>query len=201
MSGREKKEKTLFGDEDVFDTQKDVSQCRQVINADYSCWKDFLMINLRYAEAIRKARMPEISAWREVLNKVGIAGTYTAEAEFGDTGDDFAIEQLAGDSLFIHGKEKEFFEKRALSLSIRCNSEAVYYPYCIDRKLVYLREDKAGTLRFPFDVGFFAGKRFRDVFFYDENDLPELLKGAYKLFARDRRALPKIMNMFLQQQS
>ena len=53
-----------------------------------------------------------------------------------------------------------------------------------------------GHIELNFPNSIFDGQRFKPVVIYDEDDLPDLLKGTYKLFARDRTPLPKIMDFF-----
>ena len=196
VSGREYK--NLFGF-NVSDTWKDV-ESRNGFGAPWSFWSEFLMTNLKYAEALGKAKMPEIVNWKDVLKKIGAVGTATAEAMFGDGDDDFGLEMLENDFLF-GADPKDLMEQEGITglpLSIRCDSERVFFPYFKDGKLIYLIEDKKGKMESPFKKGVYSNLRFIPSFGYEESDLPFLLEGTYSLFARDRSVLPKLMERFIQ---
>ena len=72
--------------------------------------------------------------------------------------------------------------------------ELIYYPYVCNGNLVYLRESEKGDITFNSKV--MEGKYKKVAEFYPE-DLPDLLRGTYKYFARDRGDMHTIMNMFL----
>lgn len=187
-SGEDYKVNTLFGQEEVFDTWKDVMGCSKGVNAGYDYWQTLLTITLLYAKAIGKQKMPEIVNWRDVLKEVGSAGTCTAEAEFGSGVGGLEIDDRY---ILIEGEEMKNI------LLFIGEVDNYYYPYVSDNKLFYIKEDPQGQIELPFERGFIAGKRFSPYIVYEGDELPEILKGTYRLFARDRRLLPKIMDAFL----
>ena len=182
----EKKEEGLFESTIYFDSLIDSEY--SAILAHYDSWPFFLVGVLKYAEAMGKKNIPEIIDWREVIKKVGYASTYTAEAEFGSQGNDFLIYQLKEGKLLIGGKRRETYN----DLSIVDNSNCSYTPCLLDSNLAYVRRSKEGE-------SFFCEEdlKYSKVLTYSEEDLPDLLAGTYRLFARDRSQLPKIMDMFL----
>ena len=196
VSGNERKETTLFGEVERFDAWKDVSGCVKGVNADYSDWGSFLMANLRYAEAIGKKTMPEIVNWRDILEQAGSVGTQTTEAMFGESNPDWILESLLENPL-LNADTKE--KLKVFPIAIKCNSGIIYYPCVLEKKLQYIREDKDGKIELPFLSGIFENKRFSPYIVYEQADLPELLKGTYKLFARDRSLIPRIIDGFLAQ--
>lgn len=193
VSGLDYSQDTLFGAEEVFDTFKEVKEpdhIKRIHASDYN-WTTFLMINLRYAQYLGKSDILEIVEWRRALEEVGSVGTFTAEAEFGDPGADLNLSAVVKAVLL----PKERNTLGSLLLSIR-DGKVVYHPYVADGNLTYLREDPNGEVELSFIKGQLAEK-FSPHIIHTEADLPELLKGIYRLFARDRRVLPKAMQMFL----
>ena len=187
----------LFGFK-VSDTWKNI-ESRNGFGAHWPYWTSFLMINLKYAEALNKSKMPELVNWKDVLKKIGAVGTATAECMFGDGSDDFGLEMIGNDFLFGADPKNLMKQKGivGLPLSIRCDSKRVFFPFFKDGKLIYLLEDKNGKMESPFKKGVYSDLRFTPSFGYEESDLPFLLEGTYSLFARDRSVLPKIMDRFL----
>lgn len=195
VSGKDRVEKTLFADVQVFDTWKDVSGKVNGITADWSDWRNFLMTNLRYAEAIGNARMPEIINWREILKQVGSVGTATTEAMFGEETPEWALDELTKAPILRGDTEK--LENIPISIvSGSLDSRNIFFPYVSDRRLIYLKEDENGSIVVPTNFMELQNKRFSPHLVYEEADLPHLLRGTYRLFARDRSLLPKIMDRF-----
>lgn len=194
VSGQETTEQGLFGKICTFDTIKNASENRKGINAHYGFWPAFLITSLKYAQAIGRPKIPEIVNWREVLQKIGAVGTATAEAEFGG-GDHRLTLMMLDEEGIINADTKEKSER--FPLFIKCDSGTEYYPCVLDRKLQYLKKDDSGEIDLSFIGGIFEGKRFSPHIVYDEPDLPQLLAGTYRLFARDRSIMPKIMRDFL----
>lgn len=192
ISGNHFNVNTLFGDEEDFDTYKNVDGQRKGIHAIDVSWSSFLMGILRYAYAIDKAKTFHISNWTKVLDEVGYVPTFTAEYEFGAGGNQIVLDGLKDSELLISGEKIE--GKFYWSLSLACSGERIYDACFHDGKLVYIREDGNGEIGFSD-----TDKRFSPQVVYDENDLQDLLRGTYRLFARDRRILPEIMGMFLSQ--
>ena len=203
VSGEDRKEQTLFGEIEVFDTMKDVGNTKRNVIADWVDWKTFLIASLKYANAIGKGKMPEIINWRETLEKAGGGvGTFTSEAMFGDVDSPWEIEWLGKSYVLEEGKT--VYDHQNMPLTIMSgidNSRTLYLPYVSQGNLVYVRsvgEGEAGEITLP--LYFLKGKRFTPHITFTPEDLPELLAGTYRLFARDRRIMPKIINMFLTEQ-
>jgi len=195
VSGKDTKQKTLFGEVQVFDTWKDVSGKIKGINADWTDWSNFLIASLRYAEAIGKAKMPEIINWRGFLREIGSVGTMTAEAEFGDASPDWALDELMRAQLLNSDVEK--IEEFPICIVGGGDRKNIYFPYVSDGRLLYLRETPEGEIQVKSNCTLIQDKRFSPHLVYDESDLPHLLKGTYSLFARDRSLLPKIIDRFI----
>ena len=188
ISGRETKKETLFGMEKEFDTFKKNPK-KNIVNADRSDWAQFLLISLKYAESIGESRMPEIVCWRDVLKEVGSVGTNTAECEFGDS--NRGLYPLMESNILAEGGNDGY------PFHIIRSNYACYYPYVSKGNLSYLYEDSEGDITLPFKSEIFKEKKFSEFLKYSKDDLPDLLKGTYHLFARDRSMLPNIMDAFL----
>jgi len=202
VSGKYKKEQTLFGEIESFDTIKDIygTEDRKGINAHYNYWENLLMIILKYAKSLGKEKIPEIINWRETLEKAGGGvGTMTTEAMFGGGGrSDINLELLFEDPI-INADRKEKLE--TWPLYIRGDSEVNYLPYVFKRNLHFIKscKDEEGSLDLSFAAPRFKEGKYKMHISYYESDLPHLLTGIYKLFARDRSLLPKIMNKFIEE--
>jgi len=191
FSGRECEEQTLFGIEEKFDTIKKDSE-KKTIYA-YQDWSDFLMATLRYSEVIGKAKIPEIVDWKDVLGKVGAVGTATAEAMFGETGIDLKLHFLEESPILVKGNKIEGY-----LLSVK-GQNSNFFPYVEDKKLIYLENNENGKTLPEFEGTRLENIKFSRTIEYCEQDLPHVLAAIYRLFARDRSLLPKIMNIFLSQ--
>ena len=181
--------KDLLDQEHLY-TFKDTSKDTKIIPSNDTAWNEFLFTNLLYAQHLGMNTMYEIVNWQDVLKEVGSVGTITAEAMFGETNWKMSLDLLRESPLLING---QYLERLPLSIS---SSEICYFPYVSNRQLMYLKKDDEGEI-IPFKKGHLAEERFSPHITYSEEDLPDLLKGTYRLFARDRRMLPRIMNMFL----
>ena len=196
VSGKKTLENTLFGRQEVFDTWKK-DDYREGISAHYDAWEDFLIILLRYAETLGRSKDPDILGWKSVIKEVGVAGTCTAEAEFG--GGDWSLREIKMELLLLtEGKEKLELNPLAIWQAGYSGESVNYYPYVSGKKLLFLTEGDKGEIKLPFKYPFAKGKIFRKVLEFEESDLPYLLRGTYRLFARDRSILPKIMDAFIQ---
>src|SRR3989344_7037883 len=189
VSGRDEKIQTLFGIEESFDTFKDDASRRNA-NAHHDCWGYFLGSILKYAQVMEKTNIPEIKNWRNALKEVGSNLTFTAEAEFGESDmfHDMLLTNLESQSMMNEGKIIETFP-------LHIPGQRNHYPYISkDGKLLYLIETEDGEIIMPVNEDSRLAKiKLSKYIEYDENDLPNLLRGTYKMFARDRRLLPKIM--------
>jgi hypothetical protein len=189
ISGKYSIEQTLFGEEEVFDTMKILEDDdKRGIWAHYDAWDNWLMAILRYAEALGKKDIPEIVNWKDVVNEVGVAGTITTEAMFGES---HHILFHLTDPIMIEGQKPE-----KLPLAVYGDNQKNYIPYVKDRKLLFLIEHEQGSIDFSGYGGIFEGKRFRPELVYEESELVHLLKGTYRLYARDRSKMPKIIKLF-----
>jgi|GEM_PF-980284 len=189
VSGEDYEASTLFGKEEVFDTWKDVMAYLKGVYADYSYWQTFLTVALLYARAIGKHKMPEITSWRNILEDMGFSGIHSAESMLGTRVSRLEIEEKC---ILIEGEKP----RSNIPILIYSN-EKNYHPYVSDNKLFYIKEDPEGKMELQFESRFIEGKRFSPHIVYEEDELPEILKGTYRLFARDRRLLPQIMDAFL----
>jgi hypothetical protein len=181
---------TLFGIKEEFDTWKDTADC----SAGLSCfqnWSSFLMTVLRYAETIGKGRMPEITNWREIEASLDGSCPATAEALSGNPHHFYWLENSP---ILVEGKD---IDTMPLMVVSGISDEAFpNIPYVKDGKLFILRESKKGTIT-PLDKGYFKGRKYSIHMDFEESDLPDLLKGTYKLYSRDRTELPELMDAFI----
>lgn len=200
VSGKDEFIQTLFGPVNVFDTMKQIPE-RKAVHA-YQDWSQFLIATLKYAQQIGMADMPEITRWREHLEKFGGGvGTNTAEAMFGSGGLERTMieNEMQEAEITTCGVKIKESKKWPLTISSR---ESTFFPY-LRRKLIYLKEIKDGKekqkgFKIPeFEGTTLADSRFEKTLQYDETDLPLILGATYKFFARDRTLLPVIMNIFL----
>jgi hypothetical protein len=179
VSGKYRVEETLFGPVEFFDTYKDLEgECRG-FGGDQN-WTMFLLSILKYAEAIGKKEMHEIVNWKKVIQEVGAMGSNTAEAYFSEKLDSFIFDR----ELLVDGKELEHFPVRTQSAT----------PYVKDKKLYFLRKDSEGKIKF--DSKFMDGP-FSEAAVFDESDLPDLLRGTYRFYARIRSEIPQMLDMFI----
>lgn len=194
VSGEERVVSTLLGKETVFDTKKDCSGLTSRMNGHDGNWKNFLVTVLKYAEAMGKSKSYEIVNWMEVLEEVGYVGVFATEAEFGDGTNINDLRFLMEEPILAQGREKEI---DTFPLTIYGGSDNYFIPYIYQENLLFMAESQKGTIKLPFEKGVFAEKNYLPIITYNNNDLPELLKGTYRLFARDRSNLTKIMHLFL----
>jgi len=184
---------SFFG-EMLFDAIKKEAEAK-AIHA-YQDWSDFLIASLRYAQAIGKARIPEIVNWRGVLKETGAVGTNTAEAMFGSGGMD-PIPWLMERPILRSDTQPTDWP---ICVTYHA-SEGIYFLPYVDmdtRRLLYLAEDKNGDIEFP--LGRFSeGKKYSVRINWDEEDLPHILRATYRFFARDKSLLPRIMDSFLRE--
>ncbi len=191
VSGREFVQRTLFGDEAVFDTSKK-AEVRGAIYA-HQDWSEFLVSLLRYAQFLGKERMPEITGWRDVLKSVGEVGTNTSECELGSDGRDFSLPFLMAAPLLADGVE---LDRMPLIMSMR---DCCQVPYVQNGNLVYFREEKNGNVELPLAGKFIDRGKFSPQIEYTSEDLPDALKATYKYFARDKSRMRRIMDAFTQE--
>jgi hypothetical protein len=182
---------TFFGAEEDFDTWKDTEECTNCLTS-FQNWSNLLMCVLRYAEAIGKGRLPEITNWREI--EKGLDGTIPATGEAFGGNPNFHLNFIQDTPILIEGKD---VDTMPLCVVSGISDEAfLNLAYVKDGKLCLLREDKNGSIS-PLDKGYFKGKRYSIHMEFDESDLPDLLKGIYKLYSRDRTELPEIMDLYM----
>lgn len=187
ISGKYLVEQTLFGEKEVFDTMKDVTKVRKGMSAHYDYWDSFLAIILKYAEALGKKDIPEITNWRDILSGFG---DYYDIPESSGTSSSFYHLSLP---ILIENQEPKTFPP-----SIQPNDGKEYIPYVTDGKLLFIVEDEDGEITFPpfKRARYFADSKFSAHLVYEEAELPHLLIGTYKLFERDRTRMPKIIDLF-----
>ncbi len=187
ISGKEYSEKGLFEDMKFFDVIKQGPDSRGL--SAYQDWSQFLLAKLRYAREIGQEKCSDIVEWKDVLASIGGGvGTNTAECEFGSS--DFGFETIFFPELWSDRNEPKLFP-----LAVYASGETSYVPYVQGENLIYLLENEKGD--FEFDNEFFKKKKFKKVLEYTPEDLPDVLRGTYKYFARDRGRLPKIIEGFL----
>jgi hypothetical protein len=185
VSGENGVDHTLFGDAEFFEVFVDDDSSKGI--SAYQDWSMFLVSLLKYAKYSNLANIYEISNWRDVLNEVGAVGTNTAEAMFGmDYFDSFIYSR----SLLVKGEK---------SKGIPHFVGQSFYPCMEEDKLVFVREPREDEKPdFELDLDDRLGKcnGFVKCVEYSPEDLPHALKATYRLFARDRTVLPKIMEAF-----
>ena len=64
-----------------------------------------------------------------------------------------------------------------------------------DGRLLFMKEDENGLPLFK--MGIMGDKKYSIHMEFDESDLVDLLKGVYKLYSRDKRELPRIIDIYL----
>ena len=191
VSGKNRIERTLFGDIKVFDTIKEIGyEGRTGISA-YQDWSQFLVSLLKYAEYLGKKEMSEIVNWRKVLEEIGGgSGTATAEA-FGGTYENYQLKSLMETPVLSDKIEKiENFPLRVYS------QDGSSLTYIENSKLFYLKENEKGNISLEKFSHIYKDKKFSKVLEYSEEDLIPLLSANYKYFARDRSKMTKILNYF-----
>jgi hypothetical protein len=195
VSGYHQTFDTLFGSEDDFDTWKDTGNYTEYLTS-FQNWSNLLMCVLRYAEAIGKGRIPEITDWKEIEKGLDGFVPATAEALFG--GSHHHLEFLVDYPILIEGKD---VDRMPLGVVSAISNEAfLNIAYVKGGRLCFLREDKNGSMS-PLNRGYFKGKRYSVHMDYGESDLPDLLKGIYKLYSRDRTELPALMGLYMKNPS
>ncbi len=195
VSGKDLKEETLFGSVDNFDSVK-YSDERKGISVHYGAWSPFLISALKYAEHLGQKNMSIIKNWKQALDSVGGAvGTNTAECEFGGSDSYWHLENMLKNSLVVQGREISM-ENHPICIS--AGEKVVYYPFVdSDGKMSYVLEDEKGEVELPAPrKSIWEGKKYQKILEYDADDLDNLLKGTYRLFARDRGELNYIMDVF-----
>jgi len=205
LAGRERKFPTLFEEQKGFellglelDDYKDCAGLHEGIGADYNYWETFLISALKWAEAIGKKNIPEITDWKRALASIGGGvGTHTSECEFGGSGsDDWRFDMEVKETpILIQGRESEV--KLFPHCIKRGYGDDLVYPYVIGNELHFICKSAEGNIEIPSRAEMFNGVKFKSGVVYQESDLPEVLKGTYKYFARDRSAIPKIIDKFL----
>ena len=169
-------EKTLFGYE--FEVSK-----YKPFNRGISSYQDsshFLYSVLKYAEHVGMKNIPEIRNWENTLDEVGSFCTATAECLFGGGSLSFGF--------FERGLPRENVRPDKFPILINGMSNGHFsVPFISkDDNLCYKRyEDE--------DVISPGGVRLE----FTPEDIPDLLKGTYRLFTRDKTLLPKVMEGFL----
>jgi hypothetical protein len=191
VSGKYVQIPTLFGIEEKFDTWKDVSECSKALHS-FQNWRDFTMIVLRYAEAIGKGRIPEIVEWRELEKTLDGSTPATAEAMFGSTDYDY-LDLYAKLPIYIEGKELTFLPLEVVSGT--SDQARSYIAHIKNGKLLFMKEDEHGLPLFR--KGVMGDKKYSVYMEFDETYLVDLLKGVYKLYSRDKRELPILIDLFL----
>jgi hypothetical protein len=193
VSGQDTIQKTLFGDERRFDCIKPSPECRGI--GAYQDWSQFLLATLKYAEKIGQAKHPDIVNWKEVLESIGGGvGTNTAECMFGNRNNDHTAEMLFMPELW---NDKDTPKTVPLTVFNHGVKDAHFIPYVQEDKLIYLIENSKGE--FTFNNRFFEDKKFRKCLEYTPEDIPQVLRGTYKYFARDRSMLSLILERFNQE--
>lgn len=188
VSGGSRVVRTFWGEETVFDTCG--SRDRNGIDGFDNKWRVWLMTLLRYAQAVGCGNMHEIQQWRDIIDEVGAVGTNTAEA-YGSSS--YFYLQSLKDYLLLRRDE----QPQSFPLRIDSHAHGYWYiPYVDGELLRVAATDKDGDVTFG-GTRFFEGQRFRNVLDYDKTDLPHLLRGTYRFYARDRGELPRIMDMVL----
>ena len=157
----------------------------------YQDWSQFLISILKYAREIGEGEVKDITDWKKVLDSIGGGvGTHTAECEFGGGGDNWGL-RFSYENNILNDQS----EITTVPLVIYASGEHVYYPYVCNGNLVYLRESEKGDITFNSKA---MEWKYKKVVEFCPEDLPDLLKGTYKYFARDRSDMYKIMDMFLE---
>ena len=188
VSGKDIREETLFGTEEIFDSVK--NDCYSGGIGAYQDWSVFLVANLKYAQDIGRAKILEIVNWRNVLEETGFVGTNTCEAECG-IGGMSPVPFLMESEILKFGFVCSTFPLRIV------NRDSAYLPCVRGENLLFLDEERAGDIEISY--GRFGIKRFGKRIEYSPEDLPHVLRATYKYFARDRRLLPQIMDTFLKE--
>jgi hypothetical protein len=181
ISGNERTETTLFGEEVVFDSIKRNSTIGG-IDA-YQDWSGFLIATLQYARAIGQEIHPDIVNWRDTMKILKIHATNSAEA-FGGSEDSF---MWMMDWKFL--KKGDIPGKNGISLAIDHQSER-YYPYLDGENLVY-----SGINEVNLETK--SVEQYKKCMTYTPKDIPHILHATYRFFARDRSRIPKIMDRFI----
>jgi hypothetical protein len=173
VSGNDEEILTLFGAKTVFDSMK-VSPDRGGVYG-YQDWSGYLLAGLKFAERLGKPKMPEIVNWHDYYKSTHMGGNYS------EAGSDASmdIQHYTTRPVISKGEKLDNFP-----LSI-CGWDQNYkYPYFEDDKLFYIQEDKKGNIDLSDLAPFLKDKKFSKDVEYSESDLPNILKGCYKLFSR-----------------
>ncbi|MBS3073578.1 hypothetical protein J4465_02175 [Candidatus Pacearchaeota archaeon] len=195
VSGKTWNELTFFGEETHFDTFKKDSIDSGI--AAYQDWSEFLISLLKYADHLGMKDIPEIINWKEIMEQGGAVHCNSAEGLFGSSSLEYRmVEGKIKEDILLKDKQEK---PNGFPIIIPYAQGHIYVPFLVKDKLLYLVENENGDIEIP--GGYFEGKKFSRQIIYDSKDLPEALKATYKLFSRDRRKIPVIMNAFLSQES
>lgn len=129
----------------------------------------------KYAKRLGCERIEEITNWRNYYKNSHKLGVYAEINEKESFGLKLSIERE------IISKEHKL---RGFPLSIGCGDQRVRFPYLEKDKLFYIVEDSYGELDLSKKTNYFKDKRYKKVIEYSKSDLPNMLKGCYKLFSR-----------------
>lgn len=148
--------------------------------ASYQDSSYFLYSVLKYADFLGMNDIREIKDWRNVLDEVGSVGTATTECLSGGGS--------LGFNFFDCEILKEGVAPSSVPITIYGSGNSSFVPIVgRDDNLYFTDYD---NYRNPISLD-----DWRLRFF--PSDVPDLLKGTYRLFTRDKSLLPKIMDGFL----
>lgn len=185
-SGRDYEERTLFGDERIFDCMKKVNSFGF---GAYQDWSEFLVSLLKYSEKVGMSDIQEIADWKGTLEEIGGGFSGACAEAFGRCCNaKFNARMLMDSQLMCDG------EKLKISPLTIWNQNTGTLPFFRDGKLIYMKQDKEGGAKF--NERYFKLKRFSKVVEYSPDDIPHAIKGTLKYFARSRKMIPAIMNEF-----
>lgn len=177
ISGRIWKETTLFGEIEQFDTKKEVDMAG--MGCGFEQWQIFLGMILKYAMHLGKENMDEIVNWKDVCLEIGTSPSCSAEA--------FGTGEISKYHLYdpLHVKAT----KPDRTIAYMSNGDRTFVPVLDDGKMIFYANN--GEIELPTVMG-----KYSPFLEYHEQDLPDLLKGTYKCFSRDRSIMPIILEKF-----
>lgn len=183
--GNEKEVRTLFGKEINFDSVKH----KPSYGGLYSCqdWSTYLITALKYAKRLGKEKIEEINNWKGYYQRTHSTGFYT---EAGD-GASLGLKSYIERPIISKGEKLESFPLYIGMGDMKCK-----FPYFEGNKLFYIAENEYGDIDLSKKGNCFKDKKYKKIIEYSESDLPNMLKGCYKLFSRVVKNMFFIMDDF-----